>query len=218
MHEQIAMDYCRKAHCLLPCGKLDGLCTQECYAHEPLPFQWPSRMSGQQVLTLVQTYVSRSRWWHGTASRSFAPPQFPSSIGTPWRSAWCGDPGQPLSPIRLVWSLPDKRLWNAKMKLIVRSSFQMHSIPVPPSYGHQLFPYKALYKVLMNINESGCWPHGWPRPWWWSVYPCDTPTLHNCSDWSNQVWRTSALTKTVMQEQWQEHLLWFLQNNGLYTR
>ena len=27
------MDYCRKAHCLLPRGKLDGLCTQEqCYA------------------------------------------------------------------------------------------------------------------------------------------------------------------------------------------
>ena len=24
---------------LLPRGKLDGLCTQECYAHEPLPFQ-----------------------------------------------------------------------------------------------------------------------------------------------------------------------------------
>ena len=25
-------------------------------------------------------------------------------------------------------------------------------------------PYKALYKVLMNINECVCWPHGWPRP------------------------------------------------------
>ena len=37
--------------------------------------------------------------------------------------------------------------------------------------------YEALYKVLMNINESGCQPYGWPRPWWWSVYPCDTPTL-----------------------------------------
>ena len=37
-HEQLAMGYCRKAHCLLPCGKLDGLCTQEHYAHEPLPF------------------------------------------------------------------------------------------------------------------------------------------------------------------------------------
>ena len=24
--------------------------------------------------------------------------------------------------------------------------------------------YKALYKVLMNINECGCRPHGWPRP------------------------------------------------------
>ena len=21
-------------------------------------------------------------------------------------------------------------------------------------------PYKALYKVLMNINESSCWPYG----------------------------------------------------------
>ena len=31
-------------------------------------------------------------------------------------------------------------------------------------------PYKALYKVLMNINYC------WPRPWWWSVYPRDTPT------------------------------------------
>ena len=36
--------------------------------------------------------------------------------------------------------------------------------------------YEALYKVLMNINESGCRPYGWPRPWWWSVYPRDTPT------------------------------------------
>ena len=25
-------------------------------------------------------------------------------------------------------------------------------------------PYKALYKVLMNINECGCRPHGWPQP------------------------------------------------------
>ena len=129
------MDYCRKAHCLLPHGRLDGLCTQERYAHEPLPFQWPSRTSVRQVLTLVQTYVSRSRWWHGTASRSFAPPQFPSSIGTPWQSAWCRDPGQPLSPIHLVWSLPDKHLWNAKMKLIVRSSSRKHPIPDLPSYG-----------------------------------------------------------------------------------
>ena len=24
--------------------------------------------------------------------------------------------------------------------------------------------YEALYKVLMNINESGCQPYGWPRP------------------------------------------------------
>ena len=28
----------------------------------------------------------------------------------------------------------------------------------------------------MNINECCCRPHGWPRPWWWSVYPRDTPT------------------------------------------
>ena len=25
-------------------------------------------------------------------------------------------------------------------------------------------PYKALYNVLMNINECGCRPHGWPWP------------------------------------------------------
>ena len=24
--------------------------------------------------------------------------------------------------------------------------------------------YEALYKVLMNINECSCRPHGWPRP------------------------------------------------------
>ena len=24
--------------------------------------------------------------------------------------------------------------------------------------------YEALYKVLMNINESSCQPYGWPRP------------------------------------------------------
>ena len=38
MHEQLAMDYCRKVHCLLPHGQLDGLCTQECYVHEPFAF------------------------------------------------------------------------------------------------------------------------------------------------------------------------------------
>ena len=128
------MDYCRKVHCLLPHGKLDGLCTQERYAHEPLPFQWPSRTSVQQVLTLEQTYVSHSRWWHGTASQSFAPLRSPS-IGTPWQSAWCRDPDQPLSPIRLVWSLPGKHLWNAKMKLIVRSFSRKRSIPDLPSCG-----------------------------------------------------------------------------------
>ena len=37
--------------------------------------------------------------------------------------------------------------------------------------------YETLYKVLMNINESGCQPWGWPRPWWWSVYPRDTSTV-----------------------------------------
>ena len=132
------MDYCREVHCLLPRGRLDGLCTQGHYAHAPLPFPWPTCMSVWQVLTLVQTYVSRSRWWHGTASQSFAPPQFPSSIGTPWQSAWCGDPGQLLSLIRLVWSLPDKHLWNAKMKLIVWSFSRKHSIPGLPSYGPEL--------------------------------------------------------------------------------
>ena len=58
----------------------------------------------------------------------------------PWQSAWCRDPGQLLSPIRLVWSLPDKCLWNAKkMKLIVRSSSQKHPIPVQPAYGPWLY-------------------------------------------------------------------------------
>ena len=129
------MDYYRKAHCLLPRGRPDGPCTQERYAHEPLPFQWPSRTSVRQVLSLVRTYVSRSRWWHGTASWSFTPLQSPSSIGTPWQSAWCGDPGRLLFPIPLVWSLPDRHLWNAKMKLIVRSSSRKRPIPDPPSCG-----------------------------------------------------------------------------------
>ena len=73
------------------------------------------------------------------SNRSFAPPQFPSSIGTPWQSAWCGDPGQPLSLICLVWSLPDRRFWNAKMKLIVRSFSRKRPIPRSPSYSLWLF-------------------------------------------------------------------------------
>ena len=156
-HEQLTMDYYRKAHCLVPHGRLDGLCTQEHYAHEPLPFQWPSRASVQQVLTLEQTYVSHSRWWHGTASWSFAPPQFPSSIGTPWQSAWCRDWDQLLSPIRLVWSLPDKRHWNAKMKLIVRSFSQKHSIPGLPSYG--------LPPCLQECPSSCLLRHLLPQVW-----------------------------------------------------
>ena len=31
----------------------------------------------------------------------------------------------------------------------------------------------------MNINDIGCRPYGWPRPWWWSVYPRDTPTVYS---------------------------------------
>ena len=133
------------------------ICTQEHYAHEPLPFRWPTRTSVRQVLTLVQTYVSRSRWWHGTASWSFAPPQFPSSIGIPWQSAWCGDPGQPLSPIPLVWSLPDRRLWNAKMKLIAQSSFRMHSIPVPPAYS----PWLSLQECPSSCMLCHLLPQVW---------------------------------------------------------
>ena len=170
MREQLAMDYCRKAHCLLPCGRLDGLCTQGRYAHECLPFWWPSRMSVQQVLTLEQTYVSRSRWWHGTASRSFAPPQFPSSIGTPWQSAWCRDPGQPLSLIRLVWGLPGMHLWNAKMKLIVRSSSQKCPIPDLPSYSPGLSLQECpsscmLCHLLPQVWGSTASPQVFGLPW-----------------------------------------------------
>ena len=101
-------------------------------------------------LPLVQTYVSRSRWLHGTASRSFAPLLSPFATYTPWQSAWCGDPGQPLSPIHLVWSLPDRRLWNAKMNSIVRSSSRKCPIPVSPPYG----PWLSLQEC-----PSGCMLH-----------------------------------------------------------
>ena len=159
------MDYCRKAHCLLPRGKLDGLCTQECYAHEPLPFQWPSRTSVRLDLTLVQTYVSRSRWWHGTASRSFTPLRTPFAIGTPWQSAWCGDPGQPLSLIRPAWSLPDKCLWNAKMKLIVRSSSRKRPIPALLPYGPWLYLQECprgcmLHRLLPQVWGPTASPQG----------------------------------------------------------
>ena len=164
------MGYCRKAHCLLPHGRLDGLCTQGHCAHAPLPFQWPIHMSVQQVLTLVQTYVSHSRWWHGTASRSFAPPQLPSSFGTPWQSAWCGDPGQPLSLIHLVWSLPDERLWNAKMKLIVRSFSRKRPIPGLPSYNPELFPQECpsscrLHHLLPQVWGPTASPQVLGLPW-----------------------------------------------------
>ena len=128
-----------------------------------MPFQWSSCMSVWRVLTLVQTYVSRSRWWHGTASRSFTPPQFPSSIGTPWQSAWCGDPGQLLSPIHLVWSLPDKYLWNAKMKLIVRSSSRKRPIPDLSSHGPGL--------SLQECPSSCMLRHLLPQVWGPTVSP-----------------------------------------------
>ena len=164
------MGYCRKAHCLLPRGKLDGLCTQGHYAHGPLPFQWPSRTWVRLDLTLVQTYVSCSRWWHGTASRSFAPLQTPFAIGTPWQSAWCEDPGQPLFLTRPAWSLPGTCLWNAKMKLIVRSSSQMPSIPVPPSYGSVLCLQECpsgcmLRHLLPQVWGPTASPQGSGLPW-----------------------------------------------------
>ena len=142
----------KKVHCWLHHEKLDGLCTQECYTHEPLPFQWPSRMSVQQVLTLECTYRSRSRWWHGTASRSFTPLQTPSSLGIPWQSACCRDPGRLLTLRGLAWNLLSKHLWNAKMKLIVRSFSWMHPIPGLLSWGHP----QCLQECL-----SGCRLHHW---------------------------------------------------------
>ena len=210
MHEQIAMGCCRKAHCLLPRGKLDGLCTQERYAHEPLPFRWPTHTSVRQVLTLVQTYVSRSRWWHGTASRSFAPPRFPSSIGTPWQSDWCGDPGQLLSLIRLVWSLPDTCLWNAKMKLIVRSSFWMHSIPVPPSYSARL---------SLQECPSGCMLcHLLPQVWGPTASP-QVPGLpwrsHSFAAWRLSMWPPCQLLSSSSPDTSPLGLsAWFLKLDG----
>ena len=204
------MDYCRKAHCLLPRGKVDGPCTREHYAHEPLPFQWPSRKSVWQVLTLVQTYVSRSRLWHGTASRSFAPPQFPYSIGTPWRSAWCGDPGQSLSPIRLVWSLPDKHLWNAKMKLIVRSSSRKRPIPVPTPYSPWLY---------LQECPSGCMlRHLLPQVWG----PTASPQVSGLPWRSHSfaAWRVSMrqpcqlLSSTSLDTSPLGPTAWFLQLDG----
>ena len=53
--------------------------------------------------------------------------------------------------------------------------------------------YEALYRLLMNIDESGCRPYGWPRPWWWSVYPRDTPT------------RT---TRSLTDEHWPARSIW----------
>ena len=88
------------------------------------------------VLTLECTYGSHSKLWHGTASWSSTPPQMSSTIGTPWQSAWCGDPGQPLTLMFLVWNLLDKHLWNAKMKLIVRSSSRKRPIPDLPFRNH----------------------------------------------------------------------------------
>ena len=157
------MGCCRKAFCLLPHGKLDGLCTQERYAHEPLPFWRPSCMSVWQVLTLECTYGSHSRWWHGTASRSFAPLQFPSSIGTPWPSAWCRDQDQLYSPMGLVWNLLGKRLWNAKMKLIVWSSSRKCPIPDLPSWG---------YPLSLQECPSGCMLcHLLPQVWGHTASP-----------------------------------------------
>ena len=62
----------------------------------------------------------------------------------------CRDPGQPLSPIRLVWSLPDKRLWNAKMRLIAWSSSRKHPIPA-------LLPYDPW--LYLQECPSGCMLH-----------------------------------------------------------
>ena len=84
-------------------------------------------------------------------------------LASPWQSAWCGDPGQPLSPICLVWSLPDRHLWNGKMKLIVRSSSRKHPIPVVPPYSPWLY---------LQECPSGCMLcHLLPQVWGPTVSP-----------------------------------------------
>ena len=63
-------------------------------------------------------------------------------------------------------------------------------------------PYKG---VLMNINECGCRPYGWPRPWWWSVYPRDTPT-HG----SGRISRTlkMKMVSPIMDDNCWQQFLW----------
>ena len=87
------------------------------------------------------------------------------AIGTPWQSAWCGDPGQPLSRICLAWSLPDKCLWNAKMKLIVRSSSRKRPIPLLLLYGPWLYLQECpsgckLHRLLPQVWGPTASPQG----------------------------------------------------------
>ena len=109
------------------------------------------------------TYRPHSRWWHGTASRSFALPWFPSSIGIPWPSAWGGDWDQLLCSMGLVWSRPSKRLWNAKMNLIVQSSSWKRPIPGLPSWSLQL--------SLQECPSSSMLRHLLPQVWGHTASP-----------------------------------------------
>ena len=70
------------------------------------------------------------------------------------------------------------KAWYLETRGFILKTIQWHIHAGPWSLVNCLAGslYEAFYKVLMNINESGCQPYRWPRPWWWSVYPRDTPT------------------------------------------
>ena len=53
--------------------------------------------------------------------------------------------------------------------------------------------YEALYKVVMNINEDGHWPHGWHGLDGDRCIKRDTPTVGVAPMHSNSCWLIELL-------------------------
>ena len=105
-----------------------------------------------------------------------------------WNMKWCSSVDQKL--MRIFFHLFDQnwhthwtklhqgvtqwrqRAWCLEACGFIPKKIQWHIHTGPWSLINWVVQsaYETLHKGLMNINEDGCQPWGWPRPWWWSVY------------------------------------------------
>ena len=204
------MDYCRKVHCLLPVGSLMVLVLKNvtlmslCLFNDHL-----IRQCGWIWLLYKLTYLVVNGGMVQQVNHSLLL-SFLLPLASPDCLLDAEIQVQPLSPIRLVWSLPDRRLWNAKMKLIVRSSSRKRPIPVVLPYGPWLY---------LQECPSGCMLHRLlPQVWGPTVSPQESGLPRRSlpsAAWRPSMWPPCLLLSSSSPDTSSlGPMAWFLQLDG----